>query len=105
MLKHYKIPGALSLLVILSLVACTTIPIQGMSDARQAFQAAVDADASSLAPEEYKEAKVLLEDADHFMAQGRYELAGKVALRAKLVSLRARHRALQQRNNRSVTTP
>lgn len=104
--QRHRILRYLTILsVVLFAAACTTIPIQGMSDARQAFQAAAEADASRLAADEYNEAKILLDDADYFMSQGRYDLAEKIALRAKVISLRARRKALQQSHHRSVTTP
>ncbi len=82
-------------LLLLGPAGCAGIPAQQMSDARQAFRAAQAAGAERLAPEDFHEAKLLLEDADRFLGEGRYELAGKVAERAKYMALRARRKALQ----------
>lgn len=73
---------------------CVSLPAQQMSDARQALQAAKTAGAERYAIEEYKEASILVDDANRFLAEGRYELAGKVAQRAKMQALRARRKAV-----------
>ncbi len=82
------------LLLGLALAGCASIPAQQMSDARQAFRAARAAGAERLAPKAFHEAQLLLEDADRFLGEGRYELAGKVAERAKYMALKARREAL-----------
>jgi hypothetical protein len=74
---------------------CVSLPAQQMSDARQALQAAKLADAENLAVEEYTEAKLLVDDANRFLAEGRFELARKVAERAKFQALVARRKAVK----------
>ncbi len=76
------------------LTACETIPVQEMSDARQAYRAAQQAGAERYAPALIAEVKVLMEDADRFLAEGRYSLAGKVAERARALAIKARKKAL-----------
>lgn len=77
---------------------CETIPVQQMSDARQAYRAAQEAGAEQYAPELFSEVTVLMEDADRFLDEGRYSLAGKVAERARMLAIKARKKALAQRD-------
>ena len=83
-----------SILLVIS-EGCVSFPGQQMSDARQALQAARTAGAENLAIEEFKEASILVDDANRFLDEGRYELAGKVAQRAKQQALVARRKALE----------
>jgi len=76
-------------------VGCVSFPAQQMSDARQALQAAKTAGAEDLAIEEFKEASMLVDDANRFLDEGRYELAGKIAQRAKQQALVARRKAVE----------
>ncbi len=93
----------LLLLLTLLVAGCETIPVQQMSDARQAFRAAQQAGAETYAPALFSEVKVLMEDADRFLAERRYALAGKVAERARMLAIKARRKALlaQQAPGRS----
>ncbi|MFP5344485.1 MAG: DUF4398 domain-containing protein [Gammaproteobacteria bacterium] len=74
--------------------ACASIPSQEMSDARQAVQAAQEADAGTLAPEQFSEAQKLLEEARGALSLGNYSEARASALRAKEAAIRAREQAL-----------
>ena len=76
------------------MAGCETIPVQQMSDARQAYRAAQQAGAETYAPALFAEVKVLMEDADRFLAERRYALAGKGAERARMLAIKARRRAL-----------
>lgn len=76
------------------LCSCVSFPTQELSDARQALEAAEAVGASSLAAIEYQEARILLKDADRFIAEGRYELAKKVAKKAKATAMQARRKAI-----------
>lgn len=89
-----------SLLVGLFLVisaGCVSLPAQQMSDARQALQAARLAGAENFSIEAFREACILLDDADRFLDEGRYVLAGKVAQRAKQQALAARRKAVKMK--------
>ncbi len=77
---------------------CETIPVQQMSDARQAYRAAQEAGAEQYVPQLFSEVTVLMEDADRFLAEGRYSLAGKVAERARVLAIKARKKALALRD-------
>lgn len=79
------------------LCGCETIPVQQMSDARQALRAAEQAGAERYSVELYSEARMLMEDADRFLAEGRYSLAGKLAERARKLAIRARQQAAERR--------
>lgn len=74
--------------------ACASIPSQEMSDARQAVQAAQEADAGTLAPEQLSEAQRLLEEARGALNLGNYSAARDYARRAKETAIRAREQAL-----------
>lgn len=86
------------LLAVASFLAagCVGIPAQEMSDARQALRAAEEVGAAKRAAAEYEEARILLEDANRFLAEGRYELARVVAARAKKMAIAARKASLQE---------
>ncbi len=74
--------------------ACASIPSQEMSDARQAVQAAQEADAETLAPQQFDDAKKLLDEAKAALNLGNYSAARANALRAKEAAIRAREQAL-----------
>jgi hypothetical protein len=88
--------AALLLVVTIVLAGCESIPVQQMSDARQAYRAAQMAGAEQYAPALFSEVKVLMEDADRFLEEGRYSLAGKVAERARMLAIKARKKALKR---------
>jgi len=72
----------------LLLLGCGSIPVQEMSDARQAVEAAEAARADALAPSDYQRAVILLRNAEAEWAMGDYDAAHDSAARAK-------HRAMQ----------
>lgn len=74
--------------------ACASIPSQEMSDARQAVQAAHEANADVLAPEPLNDAQKLLDEARDALSLGNYSEARANALRAKEAAIRAREQAL-----------
>ena len=71
------------LLVMGLLAACTTAPVQEMSDARQAIRAAKVAGAAERAPEALKNAERLLSTAEHELRDGDYREARRAALSAR----------------------
>lgn len=83
------------LLAVLLLSGCESIPVQQMSDARQAVRSAADAGAALYAPKIYGESLQLLDDAGQFVDAGRFDLAGKVADRAKALAIKARKKAVE----------
>ena len=87
-------------LLLLIITGCVSVPAQQMSDARQALQAAKAAGADNLAAEEFREASILVDDANRFLGEGRYELAGKIAQRAKIQALAARRQAVEEKGTK-----
>lgn len=77
------------------LSACVTAPpVQEMSDARQAIQAAEAVGASTKAPVPYTEAQENIEKAESALQSGDYSTAREQALRAKGNALKARTKSL-----------
>jgi hypothetical protein len=61
--------------ILLLLAACATAPVQEMSDARQAIQAAEEAGAATRAPDALNEAKRLLTSAERKLQREAYASA------------------------------
>lgn len=79
-----------------ALGACVTAPpVQEMSDARQAIQAAEAVGASAKAPERFIQAQESIEQAESALQSGDYRKAREQAVRAKHNALEARTRALE----------
>ena len=94
-MRKYRI-AAVSLLLML-LAGCATAPVQEMSDARQALQAAQQAGAPQSAPQEYARAKALMQSAEDQLSVGGYQSARKLAEQAKSVAQQARDKALERK--------
>jgi hypothetical protein len=72
------------LAVVATAVGCITAPpVQEMSDARQAINAAVEANASRFAPESLGDARRFLEEAEQQIQQQAFGPARMNAVRAK----------------------
>ncbi len=85
--------SAFSLLLVTMMLAftagcATSPPVQEMSDARQAIAAAEEADAAQHAPEQLREARRFLADAEEQLRLEAYNLA-------RINAVRARNRAVQ----------
>ncbi|VAX03059.1 hypothetical protein MNBD_GAMMA20-1686 [hydrothermal vent metagenome] len=65
------------------LSACAGVPVQEMSDARQAVEAAHQADARIYAPEELQAAENLLQRAEEALTEGYYRQAREDAEAAR----------------------
>lgn len=78
------------------LSACATAPVQEMSDARQALQAARDAGAERAAPELLQGAASALDQAEQELNAGSYIEARKQADIARDKAIAARKKALTQ---------
>lgn len=76
-------------------MGCTTIPTQEMSDARQAIQAAREANASQLAPEIMEGAEKRLDKAKQALDAGAYDQARDEALAARREAIKARSEAMK----------
>lgn len=82
------------LVLLIGLVGCTSAPVQEMSDARQALQAAETAGAVTHSAEAYQQARRFLRQAQQHLETGDYRHARRNAVTAKEVALEARREAL-----------
>ena len=91
---------ALLTIIALALAGCVTAPpVQEMSDARQAINAAEVAEAARLAPES-------LEDARRFLAEAERQLQDEAYGPARFNAVRAKNRAVQAlRTSQPTDTP
>ncbi|HFD79940.1 MAG TPA: DUF4398 domain-containing protein [Gammaproteobacteria bacterium] len=86
--------------LVLTVTACGHAPVQEMSDARQALEAAQAAGAPEHASEQYREAQALLRSAESQLNQGRYREARQTAARARDEAIRAREIAQRAEQGR-----
>lgn len=93
----------LAILLLLLPACATTAPVQEMSNARQSIQAAVEAGAELLAPEQLARARDLLDQASRMLEARDYLQAREFALQAKQAAIEAQQRALSKRHERSRT--
>jgi len=90
-IKSVFLPFTVSLL----LAACAVLPpVQEMSDARQALDAARQARAATYAPQQLHSAEDSMELATSTLNQGNYEEARMAARVAKALAIKARDAAL-----------
>lgn len=94
-----KCRAGLALLVVSVLGACSSAPVQEMSDARQAVAAAREAGAAQRTPNELQAAERSLQEAQAQLQQYQYREARKRALLAKSQAVEARQRALAQQRH------
>ncbi len=87
--------GCLAAWVVLAFGACSSAPVQEMSDARQAIEAAQAVEAQTLASSEYDRARSLLSEAQRLLGDGDYNKARKNALEARDHAIQARELAQQ----------
>jgi Tfp pilus assembly protein PilX len=76
------------------LAGCAVAPVQEMSDARQAIEAARSAGAERNAVEALNNAKALLTDAEKDLEDGNYKRARNNAAAAKAAAIKAREEAI-----------
>ncbi len=81
----------LLMLLLVGTGCASTPPVQEMSDARQAVQAAREVHAERYAPISLSEAERLLEEATRQLQAKNYRKARENALAAKKMALKARH--------------
>ena len=81
--------------ILIALSACASAPVQEMSDARQASQAAHAAGAERAAPETLLSARGLLEQAERELESGHFREARRNALGARAQAMLAREQAEQ----------
>lgn len=83
--------------IVLLLAACAGWPVQEMSDARQAIQAAKEAGARDHAPTRLTDAEHLLDEAERDLEMGHFDKARAKANAAKGAAIEARDKALEDR--------
>ena len=90
---HFK-----SILLILALLlgACSGMPVQEMSNARQAVEAARKAGADTRAPKDLESAEGLLKNAEKALEEGDYSLAKDNAKAARDLAVTAQDKALNE---------
>ena len=81
-------------ILLLLLTGCAVAPVQEMSDARQAIEAALEVGAGSLASAEMKRAEELLQQAEQALAEHNYRLAREQAEAAREQAVMAQKKAL-----------
>lgn len=89
---------------IVGLAACAGVPSQEMSDARRAFDAAVQADAQQLTPSAIQRASRKLDDANVALRAGKYEQARQLADIARHEAIAARTLSEQLRALQKLIT-
>ena len=91
LIRRYALAFLLAALVGAPLLGgCAGMPLQEMSDARQAVRAAERAGAGKHAPELLDEARALVQKASQFMHQGEYREAREDAELARTKAMEAR---------------
>lgn len=94
-MMKYTLLRYAGLILMLGITAgCATAPTQEMSDARQAVQAAREADARLHTPLAMEDAEHELSQAEHELRGRNYKIARNDALAAKQVAIKARNMAL-----------
>lgn len=86
----------MAMITVVALSSCATAPIQEMSDARQALQAARDAGTQQHAPRYQRDAEAYLQEAERNLGDGNpgYKPARENAVAAKQRAITGRHVAL-----------
>ena len=86
----------LGLLLLALLAGCAGVPVQEMSNARQAIEAARQAGAETRAAEELNAAQNLLRRAEEALAEGFYKQAKEDAEAARTKAVSAQQKSLKQ---------
>ncbi|HVY21985.1 MAG TPA: DUF4398 domain-containing protein [Steroidobacteraceae bacterium] len=82
---HFRIP----LLLAIMLSACASAPVQEMSDARQAVQAALQSGAATAAPAQMNAAQTALRLAERLVRDRQFEAARHYAVDARAKAIEA----------------
>ena len=83
-----------------TLIACASAPVQEMSDARQALRSAEAVGAAELSPAQYTAAMISLQKASEWLQLGFYTNARIHALAAREQAIEAREVALDSSSHR-----
>jgi hypothetical protein len=99
--SRFRLPGSRRFLrasaaaLLMLLVACGSAPVQEMSEARQALEAARVAGAEELAKENYQRASALLKTAEEMLNERHFRRARENAAMARDEAIQARETAQQ----------
>lgn len=93
MITKLSLKLTLSVIVLAFSTACTSAPVQEMSDARIAIQSAEDAGAKRYSATQLNQAKQLLQQATVKLQAGAYDDARRFAQGARDIAIRAREKA------------
>ncbi len=85
----HDLPNIVMFLLTLLIIGCTVIPMQEMSDARQAMQAARHVQANSITPPTWAKAEQQLTQAEQNLEAGEFNQARQAAISAKEQALNA----------------
>lgn len=85
--------------LVLTMAACTSAPVQEMSDARQAIYSAEAAGAMQRSHDTLQRAQHLLQEAQTRLEAGAYEAARQSALDARSTAIKAREQAISTRSS------
>ncbi len=96
---------SLALGVSLAVAGCVSVPVQAMSNARQALQAATSAGAQRYAPALYAQAEHWLDDASFALKSNNYERARHSARLATRAARQATAKARAMRAAHPSTAP
>lgn len=85
-----------SLVFVLMVSACASVPVQEMSNARQAVDAARNVGAETRASKELKSAETLLQSAEQALQDGDYKTAREDAEAARDQAVQAQDKSLNE---------
>lgn len=86
-----------SIALVFLMTSCASLPMQQMSDARQAIEAARDAGAEKHAKKLFQQAETLLSDAERLQQENRYGLSADAAIKARDMAIAAQKAAASVR--------
>lgn len=104
-MKMRKLTAGILTALVLALAGCVSVPVQAMSNARQAVQAARQAGAARYAPASYAAAERWLDDASFALKADDYGRARSSALKALRAARQAAAEARAARAGAPSSTP
>ncbi len=94
--KYFKASFFAFALLVMLVPACASVPVQEMSNARQALEAARQAGAETGASKELQSAEILLNSAEQALQEGDYKQARKDAEASRDQSVKAQDKLLNE---------
>lgn len=83
-----------TIIILIMIISCTTIPTQEMSDARQALKAANDVNAQNYAPTAWQQANKNLQEAEEYLINNQFQQAREHAILVKQQAVNAHNMAV-----------